>query len=125
MERDQLVKKMRPEPKGRLLKTGEDEKFNYNVLLPILEMQREIVREIFAEYVNEDHSGFAGMPVDRKILFAANKVNNDVPLKKILQGVVIGNLTRAEYKQYVSSRDILEPRLTAGLVRVISDSFMG
>lgn len=98
-----------------------EEKFQNEILRPILKLQNDLIFCFFKTYLEEKKIKFNQFPRLKKIEKIEKIFNTDSSFKAELRGFIIGMLTSFEYKQYVESKKELNKRIsTMAKERIIS-----
>lgn len=99
-----LKKKMRPEIPS--IKNKEnynaEEKFQNNVLRPIIKLQHDLILHCFETYIKHNKIKIAELNVLKKRELTQKIFKTNTRLKIELRGLIIGLFTLDEYKEYLN-----------------------
>ena len=93
-----------------------DERFQNEVLRPIIKLQNDLFIEVFKNYVNKHKCTFYDLAVEKKISYIENSIQRDIKFRNSLKGIVIGLFTVEEYLVYIQNSSALNKRMM-GLVK--------
>jgi hypothetical protein len=100
------------------------EKFQNNVLRPILKMQHDLLVEIFKRYCEKRKNVFDKLSDKDKQIYIEQAVKRDMKFKHYLEGIITGMFTLEEYQLFMENEEELTKRLVNMLVqRLQSYSF--
>jgi len=91
---------------------GEAEKFQNNVLRPILKMQNKLLLSIYKHYLQKRRVRYDGMSKEQRLEWIAHSLQKDNRLRGILLGTVIGHFTIEEWERYQADEAELKRRIT-------------
>lgn len=81
--------------------TSGPEKFQNEVLRPILKLQNDLLLEIFRHFMHKRRVQLNGMSREKRAAWIAHSLSNDNRLRGLLLGAVIGQFTMEEWSQYL------------------------
>lgn len=90
---------------------GKAEKFQNNVLRPILKMQNELLLAIYKHYLRKRRVKYEGMSKEQRLAWIAQSLQKDNRLRGILLGTVIGHFTIEEWEGYQTDESELKRRI--------------
>jgi hypothetical protein len=103
---------------------SEFEKFQNEVLRPILKLQNDLLAEIFKTYVNKRKGTFYKFSDKEKANYIDQSVRKDMKFKHYLEGIITGIFTLEEYARFMENEEELTKRMVNLLVqRLQSQSF--
>lgn len=116
--RDLNLKRIRPEVSIATINDAmcSDERFQNQVLRPIVALQNNLFIEVFKNYVNKYKRSFYDLSLEKRILYIENAVQRDIKFRNSLKGMVIGLFTVEEYLTYIQNSSALNKRMM-GLVK--------
>lgn len=115
--RDQFIKEFRGEIKDIInSETLSEEYFQNQTLRPILKLQNDIFIEIFKNYIVKSKANFETFTIDKKLQFIESSIQNDMKLRSLLNGIVIGLFTIDEYLLYSNNSSNLNKRIMTMLI---------
>lgn len=115
--RDQFIKEFRGEIKDIInSETLSEEYFQNQTLRPILKLQNDIFIEIFKNYIVKSKANFETFTIDKKLQFIESSIQNDMKLRSLLNGIVIGLFTTDEYLLYSNNSSNLNKRIITMII---------
>lgn len=114
MKRDKQVVELRPvinTINSELVRTDQ-EKFQNEVIRPIIKFQHELIVKIFCKYLQKKNIDLASMSKENKVLKITSVFKNDRLLVNELKCIIIAYFTSSEYENYSSMRAEINKRLT-------------
>ncbi|MGL2994550.1 glyoxalase [Flavobacterium sp. TSSA_36] len=119
-QRTLLLKELRGEAIGILTdQSSTDEKFQNQVLRPILKLQNELFLASFENYIHKNKRDFYTLSVEKKLFLVENAIQKDIKFRNALKGIVIGLFTLEEYKTYIQNSSNLNKRMMNMLIERI------
>ena len=120
-----MSSKVRPVLKNLInSNTSLIEKFQNEVLRPIIKMQNNLLVTFFKNYIKNRKIEFNKLGVE----FQENKINSiltkDINFKNILIGSIIGHLNENEIKIYLKSKSELNKRIIQMLKQRLQDNLI-
>lgn len=114
MKRDKQVVELRPvinTINSELVRTDQ-EKFQNEVIRPIIKFQHELIVKIFCKYLQKKNIDLASMSKENKVLKITSIFKNDRLLVNELKCIIIAYFTSSEYENYSSMKSEINKRLT-------------
>jgi len=114
MKRDKQVVELRPvinTINSELVRTDQ-EKFQNEVIRPIIKFQHELIVKIFCKYLQKKNIDLASMSKENKVLKITSVFKKDRLLVNELKCIIIAYFTSSEYENYSSMRAEINKRLT-------------
>ncbi|MBJ6368686.1 glyoxalase [Snuella sedimenti] len=107
------LKSIRPEvPEATINDSmSSDERFQNQVLRPVIKLQNDLLIEVFKNYANKHKSVFYGLKLDKRIDYIENAIQRDMKFRNSLKGIVIGQFTVEEYLIYIQNSSALNKRM--------------
>lgn len=99
------------------------EKFQNEVLRPILKLQNELLIEIFKTYCNKRKDTFYKLSEKDKSIYIDQSVRKDMKFKHYVEGIITGLFTLEEYKTFLENEEELTKRLINLLVQRLQSQF--
>jgi uncharacterized protein YjgD (DUF1641 family) len=99
------------------------EKFQNEVLRPILKLQNDLLLEIFKTYVDKRKSTFYKLSEKEKMVYIDQTVRKDMKFKHYLEGIITGMFTLEEYAKFMENEEELTKRLVNLLVQRLQSQF--
>jgi len=117
--------KLRPVLKNLINSNTSDlERFQNEVLRPIIKMQNNLLVALFKNYIRNRKIEFNKLEAE----FQENKINSiltkDVNFKNILIGSIIGHLNENEIKIYLKSKSELNKRIIQMVMQRLQDNLI-
>lgn len=97
--------------------TSKTEKFQNEVLRPIIKMQNDLFIAFFIEYLKKRKINFSSLSDEKKSLKIKSVFEKDVSLKNMVLGIVIGNFTEDEYGHYCINTSEFNKRIVQIVVQ--------
>jgi hypothetical protein len=116
--RDTSLLKIRPEilnAKVTLL-MSEEECFQNKTIRPIAKLQNNLLVEVFKHYIKKHKNVFYDLSVEKRIDYIENAIHKDMKFRNSLKGILIGQFTIEEHRNYVSNSSALNKRMM-GIVK--------
>ena len=111
--RDTSLLKIRPEiPNAKVtLLMSEEEYFQNKTIRPIAKLQNNLLVEVFKHYIKKHKNVFYGLSVEKRIDYIENAIHKDMKFRNSLKGILIGQFTIEEHRNYVSNSSALNKRM--------------
>ena len=111
--RDTSLLKIRPEiPNAKVtLLMSEEEYFQNKTIRPIAKLQNNLLVEVFKHYVKKHKNVFYGLSVEKRIDYIENAIHKDMKFRNYLKGILIGQFTIEEHRNYVNNSSALNKRM--------------
>ncbi|MFI2743398.1 glyoxalase [Zhouia sp. PK063] len=101
--------------------TGNDERFQNQILRPILKLQNDLLIEVFKNYANKHKGVFFEMSTDKKYHYIENAIQRDIKFRNSLKGIIIGQFTVEEYTSYIQNSSSLNKRMMNMVIERLKD----
>ncbi|MEC3908089.1 glyoxalase [Tamlana sp. 2201CG12-4] len=107
------LKRIRPEVSSTTINDhmSSDERFQNLVLRPIIQLQNDLLIEVFKNYIAKHKSVFYDLSLEKRMDYIENAIHKDMKFRNSLKGMVIGLFTIEEYKTYVKNSSALNKRM--------------
>ena len=102
---------------------SEFEKFQNEVLRPILKLQHDLLVEIFKTYVDKRKGAFDKLSEKEQMVYIDQSVRKDMKFKHYLEGIVSGMFTLEEYARFMENEEELTKRMVNLLVQRLQSQF--
>lgn len=102
---------------------SEFEKFQNEVLRPILKLQNDLLIEIFKTYVGKRKSTFYKLSDKERVIYIDQSVRKDMKFKHYLEGIITGIFTLEEYTRFLENEEELTKRTINLLVQRLQSQF--
>lgn len=118
--------KVRPELPASLTEGDlkEEELFQNMVLRPVIKMQHEILILRVKSYFTTKKVIFNLMDKEKRTLAIESAFQNDNPLKKEIQGMILGQLDPAEFQTYLKFERSMNKRVVHMVRNRMLDSIL-
>ncbi|SDL18848.1 hypothetical protein SAMN04488034_102569 [Salinimicrobium catena] len=112
-KRDQQLLEMRPEVPGAHAGSNQqpDSLFQNNTLRPVVKLQNDLLVEAFRNYLEKHKVDFAEISVEKRLKVIENAIQKDMKFRNSLKGMIIGQFTIEEYRQYITNSSALNKRM--------------
>ncbi len=118
-----LKKQLRPEISSIVLTENFslEEKFQNEVLRPIIKLQHDIILCCFEHYLQQNKGSIEALTPVQTEEYIANIFKTSARLKTELRGLIIGQFTLEEYKNYIGIPSQLNRRMNNMILqRIVS-----
>ena len=111
-QRDKLMKGIRGESLGNIrIQSSSDERFQNEVLRPILKLQNDLFIASFLNYISKYKRDFYTKTVENKLAIIENAIQKDIKFRNALKGMIIALFTTDEYALYIKNSSSLNKRM--------------
>ena len=91
--------------------TSLAEQFQNETLRPIIKLQHDLLIAIFKDYFKKSKQPFSDLAKEQQAVFVNQVFQKDIAFRNELCGVIIGQFTVEEYRQYAQSKSSYNKRL--------------
>ena len=123
MNREDAIQLLRPNILFEKEAESEFEKFQNEVLRPILKLQNDLLVEIFKIYCLKRKSIFYKFSEKEKAVYIDQAIRKDMKFKHYLEGIISGMFTLDEYARFMENEEELTKRLINLLVQRLQNQF--
>jgi hypothetical protein len=111
--RKQQLLEIRPEITSAVVSENmrPEEKFQNKTLRPVIKFQKELLIEVFKNYVRKHKNAFLKLSIEKRLLYIENAVQRDIKFRNSLKGMIIGQFTVEEYVLYTENSSALNKRM--------------
>ena len=102
---------------------SEFEKFQNEVLRPVLKLQNDLLVEIFKNYLDKRKGTFYKLSEKEQMVYIDQSVRKDMKFKHYLEGVITGMFTVEEYARFMENEEELTKRMINLLVQRLQSQF--
>ena len=92
--------------------SSAEERFQNPTLRPILNLQNELLLEVFINYAKVQKGVFFELSISKKQLYIENALQKDVKFSNSLKGMIIGLFTISEFKEYSENTSNINKRIS-------------
>lgn len=100
---------------------SDDERFQNATIRPVLKLQHPLLVEAFINYANKHKGVFYELSVDKRTQYIENAICKDQKFRNSLKGMLIGQFTVDEYRQYISNSSRLNKRMMHLVIARLQD----
>ncbi|MDN3594097.1 glyoxalase [Zunongwangia endophytica] len=111
--RDYQLTQLRPEiPSAKVSENmSAEEKFQNGTLRPIVKLQNDLLVEAFRNYIRKHKNAFYELGIDKRMMYVENALQRDIKFRNSLKGMIIGQFTIEEYRNYIENSSALNKRM--------------
>ncbi len=111
--RDSELLKLRPYISSAKITSNmsEDEFFQNKTLRPITKLQNDLLIEVFKHYIQKHKNVFYDLSLEKRLDYIDNAIHKDMKFRNSLKGIIIGQFTINEHRQYVKNSSALNKRM--------------
>ncbi len=111
--RDIELLKIRPQISSANInsKMSDDEFFQNKTIRPIAKLQNDLLVEVFKHYIKKHKNVFYDLSIEKRLDYIENAIHKDTKFRNSLKGIIIGQFTINEHKQYVINSSSLNKRM--------------
>jgi hypothetical protein len=102
---------------------SEFEKFQNEVLRPILKLQNDLLVEIFKTYLDKRKGSFYKLSEKEQMVYIDQSVRKDMKFKHYFEGIITGMFTLEEYARFIENEEELTKRMINLLVQRLQSQF--
>jgi hypothetical protein len=119
---EDLKKTIRPAIVTEKVAETGSEKFQNEVLRPILKLQNDLLLAIVRHFLQKRKVKFEILSKQARLDWIAHSLRNDLRMRDLLLGTIIGHFTNEEWQVFQSDEAELTRRITEMMTRRIQDS---
>ena len=110
---DQIKKQLRPTIPGISIQesSSEEEKFQNNILRPIIKLQHNLILSYFEHYLQQNKVNLHELDSTQKKVVTQRLFKIDARFKIDMRGLIIGLLTFDEFEKYLKLSPNLNKRI--------------
>lgn len=98
-----------------------DERFQNRTLRPVIKLQNFLLVEAFRNYINKHKGVFHDLSLEKRLEYIERAIQKDIKFRNSLKGMVIGQFTVEEYKDYISNSSALNKRMMSMVIERLKD----
>ncbi|PHS64061.1 MAG: glyoxalase [Flavobacterium sp.] len=112
-QRDSALLKIRPQIPSAVISStmSEGEFFQNNTIRPIAKLQNDLLVEVFKHYITKHKNVFYDLSIEKRLDYIENAIHKDMKFRNSLKGIIIGQFTINEHRQYVQYSSALNKRM--------------
>jgi hypothetical protein len=119
---EDLKKTIRPAIVTEKVAETGSEQFQNEVLRPILKLQNDLLLAIVRHFLQKRKVKFEILSKQARLDWIAHSLRNDLRMRDLLLGTIIGHFTNEEWQVFQSDEAELTRRITEMMTRRIQDS---
>ena len=122
-DRPNDLRRIRPEIKKtqQFANMSAEERFQNETLRPILKLQNPLFIEVFHQYIEKRKGVFYELGLEKKLAYIENSLIKDQKFRNSVKGMIIGQFTVAEYRQYSANSSALNKRMMNMVIERLKD----
>ena len=122
-DRPNDLRRIRPEIKKtqQFANMRAEERFQNDTLRPILKLQNPLFIEVFHQYIEKRKGVFYELGLEKKLAYIEYSLIKDQKFRNSVKGMVIGQFTVAEYRQYSANSSALNKRMMNMVIERLKD----
>lgn len=127
MRDELLLLQMRPVLPLDSSQSGPDERFQNQTLRPILKMLHPLLVQVFRSQLQKHGEAYRRLAKPERLAWIAQRLRTDPQLRHLLAGMVVGQFTASEYRQFTENEAERMRRLQALLLQRLqseADAFL-
>ena len=111
--RDRSLLLLRPEIPSATVNPvmTSEETFQNQTLRPVAKLQNELLVEVFRNYIRKHKNVFYDLSIEKRLDYIENAIHKDMKFRNSLKGIIIGQFTVEEYKEYTQNSSALNKRM--------------
>lgn len=117
IDRDQSLLGIRPQILTDQITVSSSEKFQNEVLRPILKLQNDLLLLLFKQYIVQRKNTFHNMTKTERLSFIQQSIQKDMKFKNLLVGCIIGHFTAQEWAVYEHGKEEIVRRISQLLIQ--------
>ena len=113
MNRDAQLLALRPTIDAAVVSgtMTNEEKFQNQTLRPILKWQNPLLLSVFRHHIKLRKNVFSRLSVEERCHYIVQALQKDITLRSTLKGIMVGQFTDAEFRQYASMTRAVDKRM--------------
>lgn len=124
MNREENLQKIRPTINLEIQAESEVERFQNEVLRPILKLQNDLLIQIFIQYCHQRKGLFFKLSEKDKSLYIDQSIRKDMKFKHYLEGTITGHFTLEEYQLFLQNEEELTKRMIHLLIQRLQSQLL-
>ena len=98
-----------------------DERFQNQVLRPIIKMQNDLLLASFKNYIRKHKNNYYDLDFGKRLNYIENAVQRDIKFRNSLKGMILGQFTLEEYETYTTNSSALNKRMLNMVIERLKD----
>ncbi|MCK0159543.1 glyoxalase [Allomuricauda sp. F6463D] len=98
-----------------------NERFQNRTLRPVIKLQNDLLVEAFKNYANKHKGAFYELSLEKKFEYIERAIQKDIKFRNSLKGMLIGQFTVEEYRDYITNSSALNKRMMNMVVERLKD----
>lgn len=124
MNREENLQKIRPTINLEIQAESEVERFQNEVLRPILKLQNDLLIQIFIQYCHQRKGLFFKLSDKDKLFYIDQSIRKDMKFKHYLEGIITGHFTLEEYQLFLQNEEELTKRMIHLLIQRLQSQLL-
>ncbi len=122
-DRPNDLRRIRPEIKKtqQFESMGLEERFQNETLRPILKLQNPLFVAVFHQYIEKRKGVFYDLGLEKKLAYIESSLIKDQKFRNSVKGMIIGQFTVEEYRQYSANSSSLNKRMMNMVIDRLKD----
>jgi hypothetical protein len=123
MTRDETLLQLRPEIAADTSGNPPDSAgyFMHYTLRPVLKLQNDLLLDIFRHHIRKTKGAILQLPAEKRPEYIAHTIRQDLKLRNLFTGVILGQFTASEWQFYHLHEAELSRRIADLLIQRLSD----
>ncbi len=116
-DRDQYLLGIRPQILTDQITVSSSEKFQNEVLRPILKLQNDLLLLLFKQYIVQRKNTFHNKTKTERLAFIQQSIQKDMKFKNLMVGCIIGHFTSDEWATFCTEKEEIGRRISTLLIQ--------
>lgn len=99
----------------------EEERFQNQVLRPILKLQNDLLLASFKNYIKKMKNMFYELKLEKRMNYITKSIQKDIKFRNSLKGMITGQFTIEEYELYIQNSSALNKRMMNMVIKRLQD----
>ena len=121
LDRDTNLRALRPDVPVDTDEAQPVERFQHEVLRPILKLQNDVILQLVDQFVQKYHTDYERRSDTDRRAILRNLLKQDSKLKRLLFGMIAGLFTRGEFAFFLAHEGELRRRMVPLLIQRVDD----
>lgn len=121
LDRDTNLRALRPDVPVDTDEAQPVERFQHEVLRPILKLQNDVILQVVDQFVQKYHTDYERRSDTDRRAILRNLLKQDSKLKRFLFGMMAGLFTAEEFAFYLAHEGELRRRMVPLLIQRVDD----
>jgi hypothetical protein len=121
LDRDTNLRALRPDVPVDIDEAQPVERFQHEVLRPLLKLQNDVILQLVDQFVQKYHTDYERRSDTDRRAILRNLLKQDSKLKRLLFGMIAGLFTREEFAFFLAHQGELRRRMVPLLIQRVDD----